>query len=315
MADVLRSLHLHGGEAAARACAAALEAAGVALSVLLDNGRTTEPLWCHPELSMRFEELQFTLGEGPGPDAVRTGTPVVEPDLDRVRPGRWPGLLPAARQLGVHGVCCFPLGIGAIRVGVLTVLVDGDRRLSEQQYADATALAAALTAAFLNADQRAPRNGRETTGTENALPGPADPTGPTGPTAPTGPPVPPVPPIPPIPSIPPVPPGPSGFPGFPGFLGFRDFLEQPSGLHRAAVHQATGMISVQLGVSLEEALVRLRAHAYGSERPVGEVAQDVVARRLRFSDDNDGSDNGFATPGDDFDDDGNGPYSPDKGKG
>jgi AmiR/NasT family two-component response regulator len=50
------------------------------------------------------------------------------------------------------------------------------------------------------------------------------------------------------------------------------------------VHQATGVISVQLGVDLAEALVRLRAHAYVRDRPVAEIAADVLARRLRFTD-------------------------------
>ncbi|MCR3754331.1 GAF and ANTAR domain-containing protein [Lentzea californiensis] len=54
-------------------------------------------------------------------------------------------------------------------------------------------------------------------------------------------------------------------------------------LRRAEVHQATGMLSVQLGVSVEEALVRLRAHAFAEERPVIDVARDVVARRLRLT--------------------------------
>jgi AmiR/NasT family two-component response regulator len=51
---------------------------------------------------------------------------------------------------------------------------------------------------------------------------------------------------------------------------------------RAEVHQATGMISVQLGVSLEEAFVRLRAHAFASGGALGDVAGEVVGRRLRF---------------------------------
>lgn len=51
---------------------------------------------------------------------------------------------------------------------------------------------------------------------------------------------------------------------------------------RAGVHQATGMISVQLGVGLAEALLRLRAHAYATGRPVPDVATDVVSRRLHF---------------------------------
>lgn len=52
--------------------------------------------------------------------------------------------------------------------------------------------------------------------------------------------------------------------------------------YRAEVHQATGMVSVQLGISLAEALLLLRAHAFGTEHTIGQVAADVVARRLRF---------------------------------
>ncbi len=48
------------------------------------------------------------------------------------------------------------------------------------------------------------------------------------------------------------------------------------------VHQASGMVSVQLEVTVGEALVRLRAHAFGNDRPLVEVARDVVARQLRF---------------------------------
>lgn len=51
----------------------------------------------------------------------------------------------------------------------------------------------------------------------------------------------------------------------------------------AEVHQATGMLAVQLGVSMEEALARLRGHAFAHDQPVVEVAHEVVARRLRLS--------------------------------
>jgi GAF domain-containing protein len=51
---------------------------------------------------------------------------------------------------------------------------------------------------------------------------------------------------------------------------------------RAVAHQAAGMIAVQLDVPLTEGLVRLRAHAYGCERPVNDIARDVVGRTLRF---------------------------------
>jgi hypothetical protein len=54
-------------------------------------------------------------------------------------------------------------------------------------------------------------------------------------------------------------------------------------LSRAEVHQATGMLSVQMGVSMDEALVRLRAHAFALDQSVVEVSRDIVARRLRLS--------------------------------
>lgn len=59
---------------------------------------------------------------------------------------------------------------------------------------------------------------------------------------------------------------------------------RPDGLSdsRAEVYQATGMISVQLGVSLEDAFVRLRAQAFAADAALGDIADDVVNRKLRF---------------------------------
>jgi hypothetical protein len=50
------------------------------------------------------------------------------------------------------------------------------------------------------------------------------------------------------------------------------------------VHQASGMASAQLDVTVGQALIRLRAYAFGNDRPLMEVARDVVARKLRFDD-------------------------------
>ncbi len=52
--------------------------------------------------------------------------------------------------------------------------------------------------------------------------------------------------------------------------------------HRAELFQAQGMVMVQLGVPIGEALARLRAYAYAHGRRLDEVARDVVARRLHF---------------------------------
>jgi hypothetical protein len=52
--------------------------------------------------------------------------------------------------------------------------------------------------------------------------------------------------------------------------------------HHAELFQAQGRLMVQLGVSIGEALVLLRARAYAEDRPLGDVASDIVAGHLRL---------------------------------
>ena len=59
-------------------------------------------------------------------------------------------------------------------------------------------------------------------------------------------------------------------------------LERDADL-KSVVHNAAGAVSVQLGISVTEALIRLRAHAFSQDRLLREVSEDVMARRLRFS--------------------------------
>jgi hypothetical protein len=223
MADVLRVL-----ESGARPdpvadvigmAAGALGMDGMAVSLATDDG-LTELLWCSDGTTRRFEDLQLTLGEGPGPDVVRTGAMVWVPDLAGVRPARWPAQAMEAPDLMTRAVFCFPLGIGAIRVGVLTAVRRTPGAMSAQQTDDALILANALTVACL--------------GSGAEPPGAAPP------------------------------------------------AQVPQALQRAVVHQATGMVSVQLAVSLPQALLRLRGHAYSSGRSITDVSKDVVDRRLRL---------------------------------
>jgi hypothetical protein len=58
--------------------------------------------------------------------------------------------------------------------------------------------------------------------------------------------------------------------------------------HRLEVYQAQGMVQVQLGVDSGTALARLRAYAYARERSLGDVARDVLARRLALERDDRG---------------------------
>ena len=48
------------------------------------------------------------------------------------------------------------------------------------------------------------------------------------------------------------------------------------------IHQATGMVAVQAGVTLHEALLLIRARAFVDDRGLNDVAGDVINRRTRF---------------------------------
>jgi hypothetical protein len=67
----------------------------------------------------------------------------------------------------------------------------------------------------------------------------------------------------------------------PGDAGLAELLET-AGSDRIVIHQATGMIAVQLNETVPNALARLRAAAFASGRSMDDIAQDVVERRVRF---------------------------------
>jgi AmiR/NasT family two-component response regulator len=65
-------------------------------------------------------------------------------------------------------------------------------------------------------------------------------------------------------------------------------MDEPSALTNgdlalaAEIHQAAGILTVQLGVPITEALARLRAHALTTRRALIDVARDVIAHRLHL---------------------------------
>ncbi len=48
---------------------------------------------------------------------------------------------------------------------------------------------------------------------------------------------------------------------------------------RSEIHQAQGMVMVALGVTLAEALVRMRAHAFATTQPLIDLAHEIIAGR------------------------------------
>jgi hypothetical protein len=92
-------------------------------------------------VSSLIEELQFDLGEGPAIDAHNLGQPVLEPDLADPETPRWLAFSGPALAAGVRAVYGFPMRVGAVRLGALNLFRDGPGPLSDDQYADAVAVA------------------------------------------------------------------------------------------------------------------------------------------------------------------------------
>jgi GAF domain len=109
--------------------------------------------------ALALEELQFTTGEGPCVDASRTGRPVLQPDLVRTAPVRWPGFADGALAAGIRAVFAFPLRVGAIRVGVLDLYRDRAGILSPAHLTEALSFADAATLVLLHAQAGSPVRG------------------------------------------------------------------------------------------------------------------------------------------------------------
>jgi len=197
-----------------------LGAGGVGVFVMAEGVRGAT--FASNPLAANLEELQFTLGAGPGVDAYTDGIPIRECDLDMATE-RWPGFCGSAVAAGARAAFAFPLRLGAARLGALSVYQSGPGPLDDEVYADALVLADVVTRGLLAAHATVPAGSSA--------------------------------------------------------VGLGD-----DGTFDARVHQASGMVSVQLEVGVGEALVRLRARAFADSTPLTAVAADVVARRLRFDD-------------------------------
>lgn len=205
------------------ACVEALDVSGAAL-LLTSSMKTLEPVYTTDSRVGEMEELQATLGQGPGIDALDSGMPMLVDDIgSEASTLRWPVFARGAYRIGVRAIYSLPLALGAISVGALDLYHKTPRQLGSEQLLDA--LSYADTALLLTLDVR------------------------------------------------------SGIMSEPAHK-----KDKPDGpmLWHAEVHQAAGMVSAQLGISVLDALVRLRAHAYASDERLTDVARAVVERRLRF---------------------------------
>ncbi len=185
-------------------------------------------LWATDEVGAHLEELQFTLGEGPGLDAHAQSAAVVEPDLTEPATPRWIAFTPAAISIGVRSVFAFPLMVGGVGLGALNLYRSRPGLLTDDQHADSLVIAEVVSRTILTVQADTP-------------------------------------------------------------VGILSSLIESGSNLRLIVHQASGMVSVQMGISVADALVRLRAYAVAHDLLVDEVAIRVIDRRLRFDDDASGT--------------------------
>ncbi|WP_133116408.1 ANTAR domain-containing protein [Amycolatopsis antarctica] len=170
--------------------------------------------WATDSISEQLDDVQRTVGEGPGTTAHTDRGPVLVPDLT-TEGARWPGFTMEAQKAGAAAVFAFPLQVGAVRVGVLDTYRTTAGPLSGAEFGDALILADIATYEVLNV------------------------------------------------------------------LAGQDAIDMGwlPDIH-AEVHQATGIVTAQLGLTMSEALVRIRAHAFSHQLALDDVAHQIVHRHL-----------------------------------
>jgi hypothetical protein len=100
--------------------------------------------------SQRFAEAEYAVGEGPAHDAWRFRRPVLIPQLGSPHDGAWPGYTTTALAAGVLAVFAFPLQVGAVRVGVLTLHHDQVGPLAQPDLTTCLVMAELATERLIN---------------------------------------------------------------------------------------------------------------------------------------------------------------------
>jgi hypothetical protein len=95
-------------------------------------------------------EMQFTTGQGPGPDAFDLRRPVLAPDLAAAEEHRWQGYASMALGAGVRSAFAFPLQVGPTRLGVLDLFGEVPEMPDEEQLAVALTFAQMATELLLD---------------------------------------------------------------------------------------------------------------------------------------------------------------------
>lgn len=133
------------------------ELSGAGISILSTDG-VQEPLCTSNDVAQRLMDLEITLDEGPGHEASQHGTANEVTDLMGDEGQRWTFYSPEAVELGARAVFGFPIQIGAVVFGALSLYHDRTGPLSEDQSSSAYLMASVIGRAVLVMQAGAPRD-------------------------------------------------------------------------------------------------------------------------------------------------------------
>jgi len=131
------------------ACVLLLDIDAAAISLVFD-GAASGTLGSSGEHAVRYDELQFTLGEGPCLESVARKTPVLIADLADPDDTRWPVYGPAMLAHLIRGVFAMPLLVAGEHIGALDLFRAQPGLLEEHYLAGAIAAAELATVPLLD---------------------------------------------------------------------------------------------------------------------------------------------------------------------
>ena len=123
-------------------CVSLLDVPAAAISLVCD-GANVATLGASSVLARTFDEAQFTVGEGPGVDAVTYGSPMVVEDFADPGEGRWPIYGQVMLSHRIRGVVAMPLTAGGRSFGALELFLTTPEPMHGDRWA-ATVVAADL---------------------------------------------------------------------------------------------------------------------------------------------------------------------------
>jgi hypothetical protein len=122
------------------ACVTLFDVDAAAISLIFD-GATAGTFGASGGRARLYDEMQFTVGEGPCLDSVTQRGPVVVVDLAAPGETRWPVYGPAMLDLQIRGVYAMPVVVAGEYIGALDLFRTQPGRLEFEQFAGAVAAA------------------------------------------------------------------------------------------------------------------------------------------------------------------------------